>query len=538
MGKTVRNKIEHKIYKIMNPKFIFLSLVLILLSFKTSYQSDYLVTDYGIIGDAKTLNTENIQNLIDQVSKTGGGKIIFPAGKFLSGSIELKDEIELYFEAGAVLLGSKNPFDYKKVVSKDTLSTRHNTALISAHLRNNVKITGYGTVNGQGGYLALALDSLYYADPDSYFKISRSYNERRKRPNEGGRPNLIFLNQSKNIQIKGVTLKNGAEWVTRIELCDSVVIDNIKLESDVYWNNDGIDLVDSKNVRITNSDINAADDAICFKSHHKFSYCENIYVSNCKIRSSASAVKFGTASHGGFKNIELNNLNIYDTYRSAIALEAVDGGFIDGVKVSNIKAVNTGNAIFIKLGHRNAPGVVGSLQNVEIKNIDVTVPKEIPDKDYEIRGPMLPFFHNKFPSSITGIPGYYVKNVSIENVVIRYPGGGNQAYANMPTWRMEGVPENKESYPEFSMFGELPAWGLYVRHVSGLNLKNIRLEAKEADYRPSIVLDDVNNSNLSALQIKGEGYPKQIVVKDVKNIKIITDEEVEIIGKNSGIELK
>jgi len=91
MGKTVRNKIEHKIDKIINPKFIFLSPVLILLSFKTSYQSDYLVTDYGIIGDAKTLNTENIQNLIDQVSKNGGGKIIFPAGKFLSGSIELKD---------------------------------------------------------------------------------------------------------------------------------------------------------------------------------------------------------------------------------------------------------------------------------------------------------------------------------------------------------------------------------------------------------------------------------------------------------------
>ena len=517
----------------MNPRILLLSLVLILSSFKTISKSDYLVTDYGIIGDAKTLNTSAIQNLIDQVSEKGGGKIIFPGGKFLSGSIELKDDIELYFEAEAVLLGSKNPFDYKKVVSKDTLPTRHGTALISAHLRNNIKLTGSGTINGQGGYLALALDSLYYADPDAYFKISKSYNERRKRPNEGGRPNLIFLNQSKNIQIKGVTLKNGAEWVTKIELCDSIEIDQIKLESDVYWNNDGIDLVDSKNVRITNSDINAADDAICFKSHHKFSYCENIYVSNCRVRSSASAVKFGTPSHGGFKNIELDNLEIYDTYRSAIAIEAVDGGFVDGVKVSNIKAVNTGNAIFIKLGHRNAPGVLGSLQNVEIKNIDVTIPKGIPDKDYEIRGPMLPFFHNIFPSSITGIPGHDVKNVTIENVIIRHPGGGNQAYANMPTWRMDGVPENKQNYPEFSMFGELPAWGLYVRHVSGLKLKNIRLEAEEKDYRPSIVMDDVKNSELSAIKIKGKGYPKQIVVKDVKNVKISNDEMVEEIGGNS-----
>ena len=98
---------------------------------------------------------------------------------------------------------------------------------------------------------------------------------------------------------------------------------------------------------------------------------------------------------------------------------------------------------------------------------------------------------------------------------------------------MDGVPENKENYPEFSMFGELPAWGLYVRHVSGLKLKNIRLEAEEKDYRPSIVMDDVKNSELSAIKIKGKGYPKQIVVKDVKNVKISNDEMVEEIGGNS-----
>jgi hypothetical protein len=98
---------------------------------------------------------------------------------------------------------------------------------------------------------------------------------------------------------------------------------------------------------------------------------------------------------------------------------------------------------------------------------------------------------------------------------------------------MDGVPEKKESYPEFSMFGELPAWGLYVRHVSGLKLKNIIIEAEEKDYRPSIVMDDVKNSELSALEIKGEGYPKQIVVKDVKNVKITNDEMVEVVGENS-----
>ena len=122
--------------------------------------------------------------------------------------------------------------------------------------------------------------------------------------------------------------------------------------------------------------------------------------------------------------------------------------------------------------------------------------------------------------------------------MIRYPGRGNQAYANMPTWRMEGVPENKGDYPEFSMFGELPAWGLYVRHVSGLKLRNIRLEAKEKDYRPSVVMDDVDHSEITNLEVLGEGYPKQIVVKDVKNIKIKSDKSVEIIGEQSEVQIQ
>jgi hypothetical protein len=103
---------------------------------------------------------------------------------------------------------------------------------------------------------------------------------------------------------------------------------------------------------------------------------------------------------------------------------------------------------------------------------------------------------------------------------------------------MEGVPENKENYPEFSMFGELPAWGLYVRHVSGLKLKNIRLEAKEKDYRPSVVMDDVDDLEIINMEVLGEGYPKQIVVKNVKDVKIKSDESIEVIGEHSKIQIQ
>ena len=114
------------------------------------------------------------------------------------------------------------------------------------------------------------------------------------------------------------------------------------------------------------------------------------------------------------------------------------------------------------------------------------------DYDYEIRGPELAYFHNVFPSSITGLPGHLVENVTLENIEIIYPGRGNRAYKNLPLSRLDDVPEIEAAYPDYSMFGELPAWGFYVRHVDGLTMKNITLKIKKPDYRPVMVFDDGN----------------------------------------------
>jgi parallel beta-helix repeat protein len=160
--------------------------------------------------------------------------------------------------------------------------------------------------------------------------------------------------------MKNIHLQNAATWVQNYKECSNVEIDSVHVFSNTFWNNDGIDLVDCKNARVTNCVINAADDGICLKSENRNSYCENIYVANCKVRSSASAIKFGTASYGGFKKIVIKDIEVYDTYRSAIAIEVVDGGVVDDVQVSNIRAVNTGNAIFIRLGHRNKDACTAS----------------------------------------------------------------------------------------------------------------------------------------------------------------------------------
>lgn len=464
------------------------------------------ITSFGAKGDGITLNTLAIQAAIDSVAGLGGGTVVIPEGKFLSGCLSLKTGVRLNLEPNAVLLGSTNPFDY---VLRDQLYH-----FINANHADRIAITGEGTIDGQGRQLALTIDSLFFAGKWE----EPNYNYRRHRPER--RPKLFNISQCKNILIEGITAKNAANWVLNFDRCSNLTISKVTVESDAYWNNDGMDIGDCRNVRITDCYVNSADDGICLKSHHKGYFNDSIYIANCTIRSSASALKFGTASHGGFKNVKIENISIYDTFRSAIALESVDGGILENIEISDITANNTGNAIFIKLGHRNRDGKVGTLKNIRIRNLTVQVPFGAPDLRYEIRGPELSFFHNVFPASITGLPGHYVENVSLENIRIIYPGRANKGYAYLPVHRLKDVPENESEYPEFSMFGELPAWGFYVRHVKGLTMKDIRLKVLEYDFRPAFVFDDVEGLAMKKINVEADKTGPEVILRQVVHAEI------------------
>lgn len=469
---------------------------------------DYNILQYGASPDGSTLNTTYIQSAIDAAHQNGGGRVVIPAGHFLSGSIILKSGIELHLLKDAVLLGSTDPQQYIKL--------NRWKALVMADGQDNISITGQGEIDGQGRSLALHIDSLFYAGRID----SSDYNFPDIRPSHFIRPQIIEFVHCKNIQVRNVTLKNSACWVQSYDRSTNIIIDSVKVYSDAYWNNDGIDIVDCQKVRITNCFVNAADDGICLKSQFADQYCDSIYIANCIVRSSASAVKFGTVSFGKFKNVVIKNIKVYDTFRSAIAIECVDGGILENVLVDSINAINTGNAIFIRLGNRNALDSTSMLKNIIIKNMKVDIAFERADYEYEIRGPEPPFFHNVFPSSITGIPGLPVENVTLENIEINYPGRGNNGLANMPISRLDDVPEKESAYPEFSMFGELPAWGFYMRHVNGITMKNIRLNIAAPDYRPPLVFDDVQNLDIKSLIIEGDNKSRHIILNKTHNVSI------------------
>ena len=493
-------------------------------SASASERKVFKAADFGVKAGMERVQTAEIQALINHVSAEGGGIVRFASGKYVTGCIELKSGVTLHLERGAVLLGSTDPDDYRpqRLPGEPVSPNAHDNsslALVVANGACDIGVTGQGTIDGRGLELALNIDSLHHRG----VRIDPNYNNRRYRPGETARPKLFRLSHADGVTLTDVTLRNSACWGVTLELCRNVVIDRLTVVNRAYWNNDGLDITDCRNVRITRCDINAADDGICLKSYYPGHANDSIYIADCRICSSASAVKFGTASHGGFRNVTIDNIEVYDTFRSAIAIETVDGGGLENVRVTRMQARNTGNPFFIRLGHR-AGEKPGYLRNIYIGQMKVEVPFGRPDEDYDLRGPAVTFFHNPIPSSVTGIPGSRVENVVIEDVEIRYPGRATKGMAYVPLWRLDAVPEAVEEYPEFSMFGELPSWGFYVRHVKGITFRNVKLQLAADDYRPAFVLDDVEDVTLEGLQLPSR--KGQIAVRGVKGLQVPEGMEV------------
>lgn len=413
----------------MKKRFIFILCGLFLCA-GTIAATDYNVLQLGVVGDGKTLNTQSLQSAIDALHAKGGGQLYFPAGRYLTGSLQLKSNVTLYLEKEAMLLGSTSPYDYPGFSTEKELKVNNDhfdQALIYAEEAENIGITGEGCIDGQGRELALTIDSLHHTGE----LVDKHYNTYRKRPNT--RPKLLFMRNCRKVELRKTNFRSGAAWGLSFSLCVDLTIDSLHVGNRAYWNNDGIDISDCKDVRISNCFINSADDGICLKSHNRGAWNDRVSISNCHIISSASAIKFGTESLGGFKNVTIDNIRIKDTFRSAIALESVDGAEIE--------------------------------------------------------------------------------NVKLENIEIVCPGRATRGMAYMSVSRLKDVPENEKGYPEFTMFEELPSWGFYVRHVKGIQMRNVKLRLQEDDFRPAFVFDRVSDVRLSDISLPENKKAGQVVLR-------------------------
>jgi len=516
-----------------------------LLALNSAAATEWSPRQFGAAADGTTLDTVAFQRAVDAAHAAGRGTVRVDPGTYLIGTIELRSGVTLHLEAGATLLGSPRIADYRR---------GNWPALILARGQEHVALTGDGVIDGQGKLVAedtlriyasgnqvdffpglkpgekvftgIGTDKQPWIDPHAMQAAgtlaSRVAPRDREdvatwRVDEFVRPQLLEFWQCRGVRVSGITLKNAANWVQTYRECDDVSIAKVRVESMAYWNNDGLDIVNCRRVRIEDCDINAADDGICLKSDPspEGRGCEDILIARCRIRSSASAFKLGTASHVGFRRVQVEDLEVYDTYRSAVALETVDGGVLEDITVRRVRARNTGNAIFLRIGQRNLDKPPGRLRNIELSDIQVEVPAGRADEGYEHAGPPLQVAANLIPSSIVGLADRPVENVMLRNLTITYGGGARRDRAEVPLARLDLVPEKRSNYPEFSMFGELPAWGFYLRHVEGVRLENVTLRLNAPDFRSAIVADRVQGLVLQGVKIKSAGENPVLVLAGV-----------------------
>ena len=453
---------------------------------------DFVITDFGAKSDTTVLSTAAIQTAIDCCANEGG-RVVVPAGDFKTGTIVLRSNVNLHLESGATLYGSTDLRDYRRMKSS-YISLRTHTPtiqLIYADSVENVVIDGYGTIDGRGrGFKKL------------------SWND------EGiTRPHLLRFIQSRDIVVKDISLRNSGCWMQHYLACDRVRIDGIKVTNRNNYNNDALDLDGCHDVIVRGVIADSDDDGITLKSTSP-RLCEDIVIENCIVSSHCNAVKLGTETNGGFRNILIRGIVVKPSTdqttqffgrergTSALSLEIVDGGLMENVSVDGMNIMGTESPIFIRLAHRgrgytfNKSGAEAFVsQSVQGGNEGATRSQK-PDS-VETVGRMRSIYINNvhardcgnFGSSITGLEGHEVEDVRVSNVNIRQRGGITHNDLKLIDEALRD--EKTAEYPEATMWGPLPAKGFYERHARNVRFENVEIYTETDDARPEFVKIDV-----------------------------------------------
>jgi polygalacturonase len=464
----------------------------------------YSVRDHGAIGDGRTLDTAAINKAIDAAAAGGGGTVIFPAGNYLCYSIRLKSNIALFLEPGASIIAADQPqagqsgYDsfepnqWGDLVYQDFGHSHWHNSLIWGENLENISILGPGRIWGRG----LLRDG-------------------GTTPGQGNK--TIALKLCRNVILKDFTVYQGGWFVLLATGVDNLTVSNVKVDT----NRDGFDIDCCRNVRISDCSINSPyDDAICLKSSYGLGFAratDNVTINGCQVsgytmgtfldgtyqfsagRGATGRIKFGTESNGGFRNIAISNCIF--AHCCGLAIESVDGAVIEDVTISNIAMEYIANPpIFVRLGGRmrGPEGIpLGVLRRININNV------------------VAAYASSRAASIISGIPGHPVEDISLSNIRILYNGGdgtggvsrGGRAGGRgtgQPSAGLDpfGVPELEDNYPEPTMFGTLPAYGLYVRHVRGLSANHIDLSLANNDTRPPVMIYDAAEVQLGHVRVE------------------------------------
>jgi len=373
------------------------------------------IKDFGAVSDGKFSNTKNINDAISDCAKDGGGKVVIPKGRWLTGPINLKSNINLYLEKDAEIIFSTNFDDYLPPVFSrfEGIELYNYSPLIYAKDCENVAITGKGTLNGQGdawwnwkreGLQDSGIKKLHEMVKEGLPAEERIFGN----ADDALRPSFIQFIKCKNILLEDFRIKNGPMWTIHPIYSEEILIKNIAIETAEGPNTDGIVIDSSRNVTVEGCYIDSGDDAIALKSGRDKDGLfvnkpsENIYIKNCAIKEGHSAIAIGSEMSGGVKNVLVENLKIIRVdYGVHIKTVRGRGGIVENILVKDLEIEKaTSDMIRIDMQYTKT-------NNVSNENLPVF--RNMSFKNIDCKNTTNAFF-------LRGLPEKPIENISFENV--------------------------------------------------------------------------------------------------------------------------
>jgi polygalacturonase len=314
----------------------------------------YDVRAYGAVGDGATLTTAAIQKTVDACAAEGGGKVVIPAGRYISGPIFLKSRVEVELESGAVLLGSTNIADYPSIDGRwEGIERKVYASLFTGRGLEHVSITGRGVMDGQG--------AVWWVANRKTGQLRRELGLQGREPDNPPdaplrwpRPRMINLYNCTNVLIRDVTILNSPSWNVHPVYCENVTLDNLTITSPADSpNTDAVDPDSCRDVRISNCRLDVGDDCIVIKSGYNEDGrrvgvpCEDILVNNCTFLHGHGGVVIGSEMSGSVRNVAVVNCMFDGTQRGLRVKTALGrGGVIEHFRASNLVMRNISDAAF------------------------------------------------------------------------------------------------------------------------------------------------------------------------------------------------
>ncbi len=470
------------------------------------------VRAFGAKGDGRAIDSGAFNAAIAAAARASGGIVLVPAGRYLCFSIELKSHVTIQLAKGAVIEAAdpaRHPGQYDMPEDADQPyqdfgHSHWRNSLIWGEDVEDAAITGPGLIHGLGltrngpgarwkaqtGERPLSMKGMTGAqiaalEPDVAAM-------------RGSGNKAIALRNGRNIRLSGFSMLKCGHFAILATGTRDLTIQNLTIDTE----RDGIDLDCVRDALVENCRVNTPnDDAIVVKASYALGRAiaaERVTIRRCAVSGYdlgtmldgtrrktqqlapdrdrvTGRIKLGTESNGGYRDILIEDCSF--THCRGLALEAVDGGVMEHVVARRLTMRDITTApIFLRLGdrRRGPPGTgIGAIRNVTISDVDATG------------------IDHRYPAAIAGLVGHPIENVKLANIRLAYNGGGTEADA------ARHPEEHPSAYPEPSMFGPLPAWGLWVRHARGLTIDGLQLAVSAPDARPPILLEDAPDTAIA-----------------------------------------